>query len=447
MSGQPGNGAEHSNGNGNGNGKTNGLGRGRKGKKNAPRNGLIAALDVGTTKVSCFIAQAGSDGDLKIVGVGHQASHGMRRGTIVDLEAAEASIRATVEAAERMTGENIRQVFVNVSAGSPHSLMTAHEISTAGHEIGDNDLRRVLDHAAFMGEIPHDHEVVHVIPIGYSVDGTRGIFDPRGMFGQRLGVNMHVISAASGPVRNLATCVSRCHLEIAEKVVSPYASALGCLVDDEIALGVTVIDMGGGTTSLAVFFDGELIHTDSIPAGGVQVTNDIARGLSTPLGQAERIKTLFGSCMPSPSDDRQLIEVPPMGVEGTADTGHVPRSMLVNIIRPRIEEILEIVRARLEDAGFDKVAGRRVVLTGGASQLPGTLDLAGMILDKRVRMGRPRPMAGLPDAVAGPASAVAIGLLRYAAENAAESLNGTYRPTEEPVGRFGRLGQWLRENF
>jgi cell division protein FtsA len=437
--------------NGSGNGKSNGNGNGagmsRKGKKNGVRNGLVAVLDVGTTKISCLIARPDGNGDVEIVGVGHQASHGVRRGTIVDLEAAEASIRATVEAAERMTGENIRHVFVNVSAGSPHSLMTAHEISTVGHEIGDNDLRRVLDHAAFMGQIPHDHEIIHVIPIGYSVDGTRGIFDPRGMFGQKLGVNLHVISAASGPVRNLATCISRCHLDIAEKVVSPYAAALGCLVDDEIALGVTVIDMGGGTTSIAVFFDGELIHTDSIPAGGVQVTNDIARGLSTPLAPAERIKTLFGSCMPSPSDDRQLIEVPPMGVEGTADTGHVPRSMLVNIIRPRMEEIFEIVRARLEDAGFDKVAGRRVVLTGGASQLPGAPDLAGMILDKRVRMGRPRPMTGLPDALAGPSSAVAIGLLRYAAEHAAESLNGTYRPAEEPAGRFGRLGQWLRENF
>lgn len=447
MSGERGNGAERATGIVSATGNGNGSDMARKGKKNVLRNGLIAALDVGTTKVSCLIARPAGDGDLQIVGVGHQASHGVRSGTIVDLEAAETSIRATVEAAERMTGENIRQVFVNVSAGSPHSLMTAHEISTAGHEIGDSDLRRVLDHAAFMGEILHDHEIVHVIPIGYSVDGTHGIYDPRGMFGQRLGVKLHVISAASGPVRNLATCVSRCHLEIAEKVVSPYASALGCLVDDEIALGITVIDMGGGTTSIAVFRDGELIHTDSIPLGGVRVTKDIAHGLSTPVAQAERIKTLFGSCMPSPSDDRQLIEVPAMGVEGTADTGHVPRSMLVNIIRPRIEEIFEIVRARLEDAGFDKVAGRRVVLTGGASQLPGAPDLAGMILDKRVRMGRPRPMAGLLDAVAGPASAVAVGLLRYAAVHAVESLNGTYRPADEPVSRFGRLGQWLRENF
>lgn len=444
---------------GNGNGKIDGARPGNR-DDNAPtmgrtgraaqprmRSGLVTALDVGTTKIACLIARPQAEGELRVVGVGHHASHGLRRGTIVDLDAAEASIRTTVEAAERMAGENIRQVFVNVSAGSPQSHMTANDISTAGHEIADGDLRRVLDPAAFMAEVPHDHEILHVIPVGYSVDGTRGICDPRGMFGQRLGVNLHVISAATGPVRNLATCVSRCHLETAQRVVSAYASALGCLVDDEISLGVTCIDMGGGTSSIAVFFDGELIHTDSIPVGGVQVTNDIARGLSTPVAQAERIKTLFGSCMPSPSDDRQLIEVPPMGVEGTADTNQVPRSMLVNIIRPRLEEIFEMVRVRLEDAGLDKVAGRRVVLTGGASQLPGAPQLAGMILDKRVRMGRPRPTPGVPEAAAGPAFAASIGLLRYAALHAPESATTTFRRAEEPSGRLGRFGQWLRENF
>lgn len=423
------------------------LERSGKGTKPRLRDGLVAALDIGTTKVVCFIARADGNGDLRVAGVGHHCSLGVRRGTIVDLEAAEAAIRAGVEAAERLVGENIRQVAVSISAGAPQSQMTSSEISVAGHEIGDADLRRLVDPSAFMGVVPHDRDVVHVIPVGYTVDGARGITDPRGMVGQRLGVSLHVISATSGPVRNLATCVSRCHLDIAARVVAPYASALGCLVDDEIALGCTVIDMGGGITSIAVFFDGELIHTDCIPVGGMQVTNDIARGLSTPVAQAERIKTLFGSCIPSPSDDRQLIEVPPMGVDGTADATQVPRSMLVNIIRPRLEEIFEMVRVRLEDAGLDRIAGRRVVLTGGASQLAGAADLAGLILDKRVRPGRPRPLPGVPDAATGPAFATVIGLLRYAADHAHESFASTYRPTVEKAGRFGRLGQWLRENF
>ncbi len=411
------------------------------------RSGLVAALDVGTTKVSCLIARRAADDELRVVGAGHQASRGLRRGTIVDLDAAETSIRATVETAERMAGENIRQVVVNVSAGEPRSNLIAYEVSIAGHEVGDADLRRILDPSAFIGKLPDGHDVLHAIPVGYTVDGTRGVRDPRGMFGHRLGVNLLVISAAAGPLRNLVTCISRCHLEVAHKVASPYAAALGSVVEDECQLGVTVIDMGGGTTSIAVFFDGELVHTDSIPVGGSQVTSDIARGLSTPLNQAERLKTLFGSCMPSPSDDRQLIEVPLMGGEGADRSRQVSRAMLVSIVRPRLEEIFEMVRSRLEDAGFDRFAGRRVVLTGGASQLPGAPELAGMILDKQVRTGRPRPLAGIPESALGPAFATSLGLLRFAASNSTEGQGGTYQPADEPTSRLGRLGQWLRENF
>ena len=174
------------------------------------------------------------------------------------------------------------------------------------------------------------------------------------MFGQRLGVNLHLITAASGAVRNVATCVTRCHLEVEGKVVSPYAAALGCLVDDETQLGITLIDLGGGTTSVAVFFDSELIYTDSIPLGGLHVTRDLARGLSTPVTQAERIKTLYGSCQPSPSDSRQMIEIPPIADDGASESTIVPRSMLVGIIRPRMEEIFEMVQAELRRSGFEQ---------------------------------------------------------------------------------------------
>lgn len=411
------------------------------------RNGLVAALDVGTTKLACAIARPVPAGGFRVVGFGHRASRGLRRGNIVDLDSAESAIRATVEAAERMAGENIRDVVVNVSAGSPCSRLVAYELAIAGHEIGDADVRRIVDSSTIDHDTPHDHEVLHAVPVGYSVDGNRGIRDPRGMFGRRLGVNLHVITAASGPVRNLATCIYRCHLGIADKIVSGYASALGCLSDDETALGVTIVDMGGGTTSLAVFFDGELVHTDSIPLGGAQVTNDIARGVSTPLAQAERVKTLFGSCVPSPSDDRQIIEIPPMGADRSAEPAQVARSMLVGIVRPRMEEIFEMVRSRLEDAGFDRLAGRLVVLTGGASQLVGAAELAGKILDKQVRIGCPKQVPGVPDAATGPAFATVIGLLRHAVEGAKEGDAAIYQPTEEPAGRLGRLGQWLRENF
>jgi cell division protein FtsA len=410
------------------------------------RNGLIAALDVGTTKACCLIARGGAEGT-RVVGIGHHASQGVRNGALVDLDMAEATIRTTVEAAERMAGDNIRGVVVNVSTGAPRSRLVAYEVSVSGHEIGEADLRRILDPVGFAESVPTEHDVVHVIPVGYSIDGCRGVRDPRGMFGQRLGVNLHLITASAGAVRNLATCVTRCHLEVEGKVVSPYAAALGCLVEDETQLGVTLIDMGGGTTSVAVFFDSELIHTDSIPLGGLHVTRDLARGLSTPMTQAERIKTLFGSCQPSPSDARQIIEVPPITDDGAAEPTHVPRSMLVGIIRPRVEEIFEMVRARLHDAGRDRVAGRRAVLTGGACQLPGAPELAGQILDKQVRIGRPRGVDGLPEAIAGPAFATCAGLLRFAANQAQEGGEPIYRPTEATHGRFGRVVDWFRENF
>jgi len=417
------------------------------------RSGLIAALDVGTTKVCCLIARQGAErgagpvDGLKVIGIGHQVSHGLRSGAVVDLDETEASIRATVEAAEQMAGENIQGVVVNLSVGEPASRLIAYEISIAGHEIGDADLRRILDPSVLKNGLPKDRELVHTIPVGYSIDGNRGVRDPRGMFGERFGVNMHVISAQSGPVRNLETSVQRCHLDVEDKVVSSYAAALAALVDDEIQLGVTCIDMGGGTTSFAVFFDGELVHTDSIPVGGVHVTNDIARGLSTPLKQAERMKTLYGSAMPSSSDDREVIKAPLVGEEKNADSSHVPRSMLVGIIRPRIEETLEMVRDRLKEAGFDKVAGRRVVLTGGASQLPGVRELAASIIDKQVRMGRPKSIEGLADAITGPAFATSVGLLHYAISNKAEAPSAAYCPPEQMNRGFGRLGQWIRENF
>lgn len=412
------------------------------------RNGLIAALDIGTTKACCLIARApGGSDPFRVVGIGHHASQGVRHGALVDLEGAETTIRTTVEAAERMAGENVRGVVVNISTGQPRSHLVAYEVSVAGHEIGDGDLRRILDPAGVADSLPAEHDLVHAIPVGYAIDGCRGVRDPRGMYGQRLGVNLHLITAAAGAVRNLSTCVTRCHLEVEGRVVSPYAAALGCLVEDETQLGVTLIDMGGGTTSVAVFFDSELIYTDIIPLGGLHVTRDLARGLSTPMAQAERIKTLYGSCMPSPSDGRQTVEVPPIADDGASESGHVPRSLLVGIIQPRLEEIFEMVRARLKDAGYDRVAGRRAVLTGGASQLAGSQELAGQILDKQVRIGRPRGVDGLSEATSGPAFTTCAGLLRFAVNQAQEGGEPVYRPTHSAHGRFGRFGQWLRENF
>lgn len=412
------------------------------------RNGLIAALDVGTTKVCCFIARAQEDGSLRVAGFGHQISRGIRNGAVVDMDEAETSIRAAVDTAEQMANDRIESVVVNLSGGLPVSSNVKVEVALTGHEAGEADIRRMLDHARHHNGSP-DRELIHSIPIDYTIDGNEGIRDPRGMYGDRLGVSIHLVHASSGPVRNLSTVVNRCHLDIEARVVSPYASGLACLVDDEKELGVTLIDMGGGTTTIAVFLAGQLIHTDIIPVGGIHVTNDIARGLSTPVSHAERMKTLYGSAIPSPSDDREVLKVPLVGEDDDGNANQVPRSMLVQIIQPRIEETFELVRSHLEAGGFDKLAGRRVVLTGGASQMQGVRDIAAVILDKQVRMGRPVGLHGLAEAAGGPAFSTCAGLLRYAVQNYAEApaKAGRSGASEPPSGKLGKLGSWLRKNF
>jgi cell division protein FtsA len=414
---------------------------------NKVRSGLVAALDLGTTKACCLIAKPKADGGFEIIGIGHQISHGLRSGKIIDMERTESTIRSTIEAAEKMAGENIRNVVVNVSCGDPMSSLIAYEVSIAGHEICDNDLRRLLDPAGLVERENTERELIHLIPVGYSVDGNKGVRDPRGLYGDSLGVNMHIVTAASGPLRNLEQGISRCHLNICSKAITPYASALACVSQDEANLGVTCIDMGGGTTTISVFFDGELVYIDSIPVGGVHVTNDIARGLSTPFVHAERMKTLYGSAIPTPSDNNEIIKVPLIGEEETGETNQVPRSVLIGIIRPRMEETFELVRNRLADTGFDKVAGRRIVLTGGASQLSGAKEMAGEILDKQVRQGRPHRVDGLAESVSGPAFSTSVGLLHFVFNNPAKEANNAYRPSDEPNSSFARFGQWLKESF
>ncbi len=416
-------------------------------KEAKARSGLLAALDVGSTKVACLVARAGEGpGGLRVIGIGHQLSRGLRAGAIVDVEEAVAAILSTVHAAEKMAGETLHAVVVNISGGHPVSQTIGVEVPLGGHEIGDSEVRRVIDQGLQVAE-PADRKLIHSIPVGFSIDGNPNIRDPRGMYGQRLGANMHIVTAGTGAVRTLMTCVARCHLDIDALVVSPYASGLACLVEDEMDLGVTVIDMGGGTTTIAVFFDGKAVYTDLVPVGGAHVTNDIARGLSCPLADAERIKALYGSAVSSPLDERETILVPQVGEDRQSQPNRVPKSILVGIIQPRLEETFEMVRARLEASGFDKIAGRRVVLTGGASQLPGLRELAQLILDKQVRMGRPNRMSGLPEATGGPAFATCAGLLTYAQNDKADAPRQFGRAGDRPSNLLGRFGSWLRENF
>ncbi|MHA1601088.1 MAG: cell division protein FtsA [Alphaproteobacteria bacterium] len=415
------------------------------------RHGLVAVLDVGCSKVCCFIARLDGNSMPNVIGIGQQASRGIKGGAVVDMAAVEMIILNTVHAAEQMAGHTIDNVVVSLSGGHPASSSVGVEVAINGHEIGDADLRRAFSHShdgQGQGEwAGNGRQLIHSIPTGYKIDGHRGIRDPRGMFGDQLCVDIHVVTAASSAVRNLTTCVQRCHLDVAGFVVAPYASGLAALVEDEKELGVTVIDMGGGTTTIAVFYEGNVIYTDVIPVGGMHVTSDIARGLSTPLAHAERMKTLFGHAMPVSADEREMIDVPQVGEDELNQTRQVPRSLLVGIIQPRLEETFELVRSHLEASGFAKIAGRRVVLTGGASQLAGLTDLAALILDKQVRIGRPVHVKGLAEATAGPAYTTGAGLLVYAslAETATPLKAGL--ETGESESLIGRVGHWFREHF
>lgn len=424
--------------------------------KSKMRNGAIAALDVGTSKVCCFIAHVDEDDGLRIAGIGFHEARGLRAGAIVDMEAAETSILAAVHHAEQMADETIREVTLSFSSGAPQSRSVAVEVALNGHAIDDADLRRAHAQGHPNGDLG-DRKIVHTIPVGYTIDGSRGIRDPRGMFGRTLGVEVHVITAAIGPLRNLLSCVERCHYDLRGVVATPYASGLSALHDDEVQLGATIIDMGAGATTAAVFAEGALLHIDAVPVGGSHVTSDVARGLSTPLSSAERLKILYGSVLDSPEDDQQMIEVPSVTGENGAAYDSAPRSLLNSIIRPRLEETFELIRDRLDAAGVEKSSGRRLVLTGGGAQLPGTAELAGRVFGKQVRIAGPSGVSGLGDAVSGPAFSAAAGIVRRETRGAAEAIAGPprlggfvaqgRRAREERQQGAGSMWRWFAESF
>lgn len=407
------------------------------------KNNIIGVIDIGSSKIVCLIARRDAGGQLSVLGIGHQASFGLRAGSVANMDAAETAIGAAVQQAEAMAGEQLRSVTVNLSGGQPTSSTIEVQVGTLGQPIGQVTLRRTAQQCkAALSEL--EGAPLHIIPTDYSLDGSRGIKDPRGMVGSQLDVQINAINVNATALRNLTSCVERCHLEVERVVVSPLAAGKACLSSDELELGATVIDMGGGTTTIGVFSEGELVFADAIPMGGIHVTNDIARGLTTPTQHAERMKTLYGHAMTNTTDRHEQIDVPQVGEDEVAVVAQVPRSLLIGIIQPRLEEILEMVRARLEHSGFDKVGGRRVVLTGGASQMQGTRELAQLILDKQVRVGRPPTLPGLADLYLGPAFSVASGLLVYATQP-----NTEFRVVNAASGTrglFGRIGEWFREN-
>ncbi|MDF1748979.1 MAG: cell division protein FtsA [Alphaproteobacteria bacterium] len=403
----------------------------------------LTALDIGSTKICCFIAEVSEAGRIRVTGMSHQQSAGLKGGMVVDMESAYRAILSAVHSAEQMAGTTIEDVILSINGARPHSTTLSREMQIGGGAIRDPDISRLLQEARESVQL-QDRMLLHAIPIGYSVDGGPLLKEPRSMHAQTVGVKMHVVTANESAVQNLVNCVARCHLTVSDFALAPYAAGLSALVEDEKDLGATVIDMGGGTTSFSVFYEGAAVYGDCIPVGGQHVTSDIARGLSTTLQQAERLKTLYGSCQPAPSDDRELIDAPRIGEEEDTSPNRVPRSFLVSIIAPRLEETFELVRKRMEASGANGMAGQRVVLTGGASQLPGVREMAGRILNKQVRHGRPLKVSGLAEATGGPAFATAAGLLHFAVDDCGEARGGSSQSSANQNGLMARVGGWFR---
>ncbi len=376
------------------------------------RSGPFGVLDLGSTKIACLIGRAESDGRLRALGFGWQKSRGIKAGGIVDLDEAEKAIRAAVGAAEDMSDTRLKSVYVNLSCGQPESRLFNVQWPVDGRAVTTDDILRVVREARHRAAAD-GRATIHALPLSFATDETAGVTDPRGLFCDTLTAQLHVIDAGNTALRTLAACLSRCELNIAALVSAPMAAGLSSLVGDERELGATVIDMGGGTTTLAVFAEGQVLHTAQLPIGGLHVTNDIARGFSTSVAHAERLKALYGNCQGSPDDERELLPVPQVG-EDEHQIAKMPRSMLISVIRPRLEEIFELTKDRLETAGLGRAAGTRVVLTGGASQLGGVRELAAQILDRNVRLGRPGGMIGLPDSASAPNFATLVGLLAFA---------------------------------
>lgn len=411
----------------------------------------VAVLDIGSNKVVCMIGQQDPNMGVRLIGSGFGISAGIKGGVVVDMQAAEAGIRMAVENAERQAGMAIRAVAVNVSTRSLRSHQMSVDTDFASGEVADRDVSRVITSSLSELATPED-AILHAIPMDFSIDGEDGIRDPRGMFGSKLGVNMHFVLAGIGPLRNLAHCIERCHLRISSVCVSPYAAGLAVLTSDERDLGVTVIDLGAGITTAAIFRDNTLVHVDAIPQGGNAVTNDIAVMLSTPMEAAERIKTIYGSALHGSDDDYVSIPCPPMGAQDTLH--HEPKSLLTSVVRSRTEEIFEALRERLAEAGLDKYSGRRIVLTGGGAHLTGVREVAEQVFNKRVRIGRPNGVLGLPETLSGPDFAVACGLLKAQFMDMDDAISGPpdlsgrrYRQRRYTGGWLDRCIQWLRENF
>ncbi|MRU14392.1 cell division protein FtsA [Roseovarius sp. A21] len=430
-------------------------------RKAAMQRGVVAVLDVGTSKIACLVlrfdgterlreadgigAMAGQAG-FRVIGAATTRSRGVRFGEIDTMTETERAIRTAVQAAQKMANIRVDHVIACFSGASPRSYGLAGQVELEGHTVSEQDISRVLS-ACDVPDYGEGREVLHAQPVNFALDHRTGLSDPRGQMGQELSTDMHMLTVDGAAIQNLAHCVKRCDLELAGLASSAYVSGVSALVEDEQELGAACIDLGGGSAGISIFIKKHMIYADSVRMGGDHVTGDISMGLQVPQATAERIKTFYGGVVATGMDDREMIEIGGETGDWEHDRRTVSRAELIGIMRPRVEEILEEVRARLDAAGFDHLPSQQIVLTGGGSQIPGLDGLASKILGQQVRLGRPLRVHGLPQAATGAGFASAVGMCLFAANPQDEWWDFEIPVDRYPARSLKRAVKWFKDNW
>ncbi|WP_221792432.1 cell division protein FtsA [Aquisediminimonas sediminicola] len=402
---------------------------------------IITALDIGSSKISAMIAERDADGELRVLGTGQRESKGVQRGYISDMHAAEMAIREAVEQAERISGEHVQDVWVGFSAGGLVSDILPVEVELAGHRIEQEDIDELL----FTGGQNLDvagRIVLHAQPTLYTLDGLQGVKKPIGLHADRLGVDVHVVSAESSPVRNIDQCVRNAMLGVKSIIASPVATGYACLSEEERELGVALIEMGAGVTNISLFAGGMLAGLTSLPMGAADITDDIASHFGMRREVAERLKCFHGSATTSPRDNHDMLDIAPLGgSDDGSDAQRITKAQMIAVIRERLRMMTDEIEAALKRLGFAGPVGRQVVLTGGGAELKGVADYLQGTLGRVVRVGRPRGLIGLPEAHGGPAFSALAGLVHHAASNPADLRQFGMSSDELPGS--GRGETWL----
>lgn len=429
-------------------------------RKAAMQRGVIAILDVGTSKIACLVLrfdgspEAATDGigsmagqsSFRVIGAATTRSRGVRFGEIDAMQETERAIRTAVQAAQKMAQVRVDHVIACLSGARPRSYGLDGAVDLDGGMVREQDIARVMA-SCDVPDYGDDREVIHAQPVNFALDHRSGMADPRGQVGNTLTTDMHMLTVDAIAVQNLFYCIKRCDLEVAGLASSAYVSAISSLVEDEQELGAACIDLGGGVTGISVFMRKHMIYGDAVRMGGDHVTSDISMGLQVPMATAERIKTFYGGVVATGVDDREMIEIGGNTGDWEHDRRTVSRAELIGIMRPRVEEILEEVRIRLDAAGFEHLPSQQIVLTGGGSQIPGLDGLASKILGQQVRLGRPLRVQGLPQAATGPAFSSSVGMTLFAA-NPQDEWWDFEIPTENyPAKSFRRAVKWFKDNW